>query len=98
LPLDASKSSIDDSINVYRAVWTSLDDRGRQFEFHSLRHLHRVGSYNHFFVPPPIENVLAGSAGLTQFVSEIASPVTIVRAKAPRRGPTCVHATGRKVP
>jgi hypothetical protein len=45
---------------------------------HPLRHLHRVGSYNHFFVPPPIENVLAGSAGLTQFVSEIASPVTIV--------------------
>ncbi len=29
------------------------------------------GSYNHFFVPPPIENVLAGSAGLTQLVSEI---------------------------
>jgi outer membrane receptor protein involved in Fe transport len=38
------------------------------------------GSYNHFFVPPPIENVLAGSAGLTQFVSEIARPLPPVRA------------------
>jgi hypothetical protein len=28
------------------------------------------GSYNHFFIPPPIENVLVGSAGLTRFVSE----------------------------
>ncbi|MBI4442397.1 MAG: TonB-dependent receptor, partial [Acidobacteria bacterium] len=26
------------------------------------------GSYNHFFVPPPVENVLAGSAGLTRFI------------------------------
>jgi outer membrane receptor protein involved in Fe transport len=37
-------------------------------------------SYNHFFVPPPIENVLAGSAGLTQFVSEIGRPLPPVRA------------------
>lgn len=28
-------------------------------------------SYNHFFVPPPIENVLGSSAGLTRFVAEI---------------------------
>ena len=33
------------------------------------------GSYNHFFVPPPIENVLAGSAGLTELVSEIGRPL-----------------------
>lgn len=38
------------------------------------------GSYNHFFVPPPIENVLAGSAGLTRFVSEIGRPLPPVRA------------------
>jgi outer membrane receptor protein involved in Fe transport len=37
-------------------------------------------SYNHFFVPPPIENVLAGSAGLTSFVSEIARPLPAIRA------------------
>src|SRR5687768_4918560 len=24
------------------------------------------GSFNHFFVPPPVENVLVGSAGLTR--------------------------------
>jgi outer membrane receptor protein involved in Fe transport len=38
------------------------------------------GSYNHFFVPPPIENVLAGSAGLTQLVSEVGRPLPPVRA------------------
>jgi outer membrane receptor protein involved in Fe transport len=38
------------------------------------------GSYNHFFVPPPIENVLAGSAGLTRFVSEIGRPLPPLRA------------------
>lgn len=38
------------------------------------------GSYNHFFVPPPIENVLAGSTGLTRFVSEIWRPLPPVRA------------------
>ena len=37
-------------------------------------------SYNHFFVPPPIENVLAGSAGLTRLVSEIGRPLPPVRA------------------
>jgi outer membrane receptor protein involved in Fe transport len=37
------------------------------------------GSYNHFFVPPPIENVLAGSAGLTRLVSEIGRPLPPVR-------------------
>ena len=37
-------------------------------------------SYNHFFVPPPIENVLAAAAGLTQLVSEIARPLPPVRA------------------
>jgi outer membrane receptor protein involved in Fe transport len=37
------------------------------------------GSYNHFFVPPPIENVLAGSAGLTRFVSEIGRALPPVR-------------------
>jgi hypothetical protein len=30
-------------------------------------------SYNHFFVPPPIEGVLSSSAGLTQYISEIGS-------------------------
>ncbi|MBI4456038.1 MAG: TonB-dependent receptor [Acidobacteria bacterium] len=29
------------------------------------------GSYNHFFAPPPIENVMVGSAGLTRFIREI---------------------------
>jgi outer membrane receptor protein involved in Fe transport len=38
------------------------------------------GSYNHFFVPPPIENVLAGSAGLDRLVSEIGRPLPPVRA------------------
>ncbi|MGH9239018.1 MAG: TonB-dependent receptor [Vicinamibacterales bacterium] len=38
------------------------------------------GSYNHFFVPPPIENVLAGSAGLTRLVSEIGRPLPPVGA------------------
>jgi outer membrane receptor protein involved in Fe transport len=37
-------------------------------------------SYNHFVVPPPIENVLAGSAGLTSLVSEIGRPLPPVRA------------------
>ncbi|MGH9255239.1 MAG: TonB-dependent receptor [Vicinamibacterales bacterium] len=37
------------------------------------------GSYNRFFVPPPVENVLAGSAGLTTFVSEIGRPLPPVR-------------------
>src|SRR5690606_15611290 len=36
-------------------------------------------SYNHFFVPPPIENVLASSAGLTELVSEIGRPLPPVR-------------------
>ena len=38
------------------------------------------GSYNHFFVPPPIENVLAGSAGLPRFVSEIGRSLPPVHA------------------
>ena len=38
------------------------------------------GSYNHFFVPPPIENVLAGSGGLTRWLSEIGRPLPPVRA------------------
>jgi outer membrane receptor protein involved in Fe transport len=37
-------------------------------------------SYNHFFVPPPIENVLAGSAGLTRLVSEIGRALPPVHA------------------
>jgi hypothetical protein len=28
-------------------------------------------SYNHFFVPPPVEGVLSNSAGLTRFIDEI---------------------------
>jgi outer membrane receptor protein involved in Fe transport len=36
------------------------------------------GSYNHFFVPPPIENVLVASAGLTRLVSEIGRPLPAV--------------------
>jgi outer membrane receptor protein involved in Fe transport len=38
------------------------------------------GSYNHFFVPPPVENVLAGSAGLTGLVSEVGRPLPPTRA------------------
>lgn len=38
------------------------------------------GSYNHFYVPPPIENVLASSAGLTSLVSEVGKPLPPVRA------------------
>jgi outer membrane receptor protein involved in Fe transport len=38
------------------------------------------GSYNHFYVPPPIENVLASSAGLTSLVSEIGRTLPPVRA------------------
>jgi outer membrane receptor protein involved in Fe transport len=37
------------------------------------------GSYNHFYVPPPIENVLASSAGLTRLVAEIGTPLPPVR-------------------
>src|SRR5688572_18817174 len=37
-------------------------------------------SYNHFFAPPPIENILAGSAGLTSLLSEIARPLPPVQA------------------
>ena len=37
-------------------------------------------SYNHFFVPPPIENVLASSEGLTRLVSEIGRALPPVRA------------------
>jgi outer membrane receptor protein involved in Fe transport len=37
-------------------------------------------SYNHFFVPPPVENVLASSAGLTRLVSEIGRALPPVRA------------------
>ena len=37
------------------------------------------GSYNHFFVPPPVENVLATSAGLTRFISEIGEPLPPLR-------------------
>jgi outer membrane receptor for ferrienterochelin and colicins len=38
------------------------------------------GSYNHFFVPPPIENILVSSAGLTSLVSEIGRPLAPVQA------------------
>jgi outer membrane receptor protein involved in Fe transport len=38
------------------------------------------GSYNRFYVPPPIENVLASSAGLTSLVAEIGRPLPPVRA------------------
>jgi outer membrane receptor protein involved in Fe transport len=37
------------------------------------------GSYNHFYVPPPIENVLASSAGLTRLVSEIGTALPPLR-------------------
>jgi outer membrane receptor for ferrienterochelin and colicins len=37
------------------------------------------GSYNHFFVPPPIENVLMNSAGLTGWISEIGVPLPPLR-------------------
>ena len=37
------------------------------------------GSYNHFFVPPPIENVLASSAGLTRFVRGFAEALPPLR-------------------
>ena len=39
------------------------------YQFAGTTVLH--GSYNHFFVPPPVENVLMNSAGLTRLVSEI---------------------------
>ncbi len=47
------------------------------YEFRSGTVLH--GSYNHFFVPPPVENVLASSAGLTSFISEIGRPLPPLR-------------------
>ncbi|MGH9894701.1 MAG: TonB-dependent receptor plug domain-containing protein, partial [bacterium] len=47
------------------------------YHFDSGTVLH--GSYNHFFVPPPVENVLAASAGLTQFISEIGTPLGPLR-------------------
>jgi outer membrane receptor protein involved in Fe transport len=47
------------------------------YQFRSGTVLH--GSYNHFFVPPPIENVLANSAGLSRFVSEVGFPLPPLR-------------------
>ena len=47
------------------------------YQFPSGTVLH--GSYNHFFVPPPIENVLFNSAGLTASVSEIGVPLPPLR-------------------
>ncbi|MBI4459274.1 MAG: TonB-dependent receptor [Acidobacteria bacterium] len=47
------------------------------YELPSRTVLH--GSYNHFFVPPPVENVLATSAGLTRFISEIGEPLPPLR-------------------
>jgi outer membrane receptor protein involved in Fe transport len=47
------------------------------YEFRSGTVLH--GSYNHFFVPPPVENVLAGSAGLTRLISEIGRSLAPLR-------------------
>src|SRR5206468_5715858 len=32
-------------------------------------------SYNHFFVPPPVENILSSSAGLTRGIAEIGAPL-----------------------
>jgi outer membrane receptor protein involved in Fe transport len=32
-------------------------------------------SYNHLFMPPPMENILSGSAGLTEFVQEVGRPL-----------------------
>jgi outer membrane receptor protein involved in Fe transport len=37
------------------------------------------GSFNHFYVPPPIENLLASGAGLTGLVSEIGRPLPPVQ-------------------
>jgi outer membrane receptor protein involved in Fe transport len=48
------------------------------YQFGSGTILH--GSYNHFFVPPPVENILASSAALTSLVSEIAQPLPPVSA------------------
>ena len=36
-------------------------------------------SYNHFFVPPPVENILASSAGLTRFVRGFSQPLPPLR-------------------
>ncbi|MGH9339920.1 MAG: TonB-dependent receptor [Acidobacteriota bacterium] len=36
-------------------------------------------SYNHFFVPPPVENVLLSSAGLTRFIREIGEGLSPLR-------------------
>ncbi|MBI3895075.1 MAG: TonB-dependent receptor [Acidobacteria bacterium] len=47
------------------------------YEFPSRTVLH--GSYNHFFVPPPVENLLATSAGLTRFISEVGVPLPPLR-------------------
>jgi outer membrane receptor protein involved in Fe transport len=47
-----------------------------EFDFGTVLH----GSYNHFFVPPPVENILASSAGLTSLISEIGRPLPPVRA------------------
>lgn len=37
-------------------------------------------SYNHFFVPPPIEGILSSSAGLTRGIVEIGGPLPALRA------------------
>ena len=36
-------------------------------------------SYNHFFVPPPVENILASSAGLTRFIRGFSQPLPPLR-------------------
>ncbi|MBI2818755.1 MAG: TonB-dependent receptor [Acidobacteria bacterium] len=47
------------------------------YQFPSGTVLH--GSYNHFFVPPPVENVLASSAGLTSFLRGYNQPLPPLR-------------------
>jgi hypothetical protein len=37
------------------------------------------GSYNHFFVPPAVENVLISSAGLTRFLQDRPEPLPALR-------------------
>ncbi|OFW10492.1 MAG: hypothetical protein A3G20_07860 [Acidobacteria bacterium RIFCSPLOWO2_12_FULL_59_11] len=50
------------------------------YRFSSGTVLH--GSYNHFFVPPPVEFVLAGSAGLTRFIRGFNQPLPPLRPTA----------------
>jgi len=68
-------------IDSFRLVVTETHASPRVNLAYRLRERGTVAhaSYNHFFVPPPIENVLSSSSGLTASISEIGVPLAPLR-------------------